>query len=98
LHAEIGAKSETKLAALATLPCAILFQTQTVLHAFVPVVTIVERRADGARPLRGRISRNFPRNRALVSSERLCDLSQRMVSREHPLDGFALIEQEMFVL
>jgi hypothetical protein len=98
LHVEVRAKPETERAPFAALPFAVLFLAQTILHAFMPVVTIVERRPCGTRPFHRRVSQKFPRNRAFASPKPPCDFIQRIVSREHPLDALPFAERKMFVI
>jgi hypothetical protein len=98
LHVEVGAKSETERASFAALPFAVLFLAQTVLRAFVPVVTIVECRARRARPLHRRVSQKFPRNRAFASFESSCDFAQRIVPGKHPFNAFPLVERKVSVI
>jgi hypothetical protein len=98
LHPEVGAEPEAELASFAALPLAVLFFAQAILQTFVPVATIVERRACGARPFHGGIPQNFPRNGAFASLDSSCDLAERVVRRKHAFNGFPFVEHEMFVI
>jgi hypothetical protein len=95
---EVGTKPEAELAPLATLPLAILFRTQSVLHTIVPVSAVVERRSRRPCPFHACVPVDFPRNRASVPSEPFCNLVQGIIAVKHPLDGFSFVQYKMFVI